>query len=93
MLYFHMENPEEKTAKFITFYKTLSRKQKMDACGVCHSGNTLVAQQSVFGFKPGDDLDDYYAQDFVGFGGGDPDVHGNQTAMLKGSNCYQKSET
>jgi len=90
---FHMENPEEKTAKFITLYKTLSRKQKMDACGVCHSGNTLVAQKSVFGFKPGDNLDDYYSQDFVGFGGGNPDVHGNQTSMLMGSNCYRKSES
>lgn len=90
---FQLENPEEKTAKFITIYKTLSRKQKMDACGVCHSGNALVAQKSVFGFQPGDNLDDYYAQDFAGFGGGDPDVHGNQTEMLKGSNCYRKSET
>ncbi|KQM78793.1 hypothetical protein ASE74_12570 [Pedobacter sp. Leaf216] len=90
---FHMENPEEKTAKFISIFKTLSRKQKMDVCGVCHSGNTLVAQRSVFVFKPGDDLDAYYSQDFVGFGGGGIDVHGNQSAMLKGSNCYQKSET
>lgn len=89
---FHLENPAEKTAKFITIYKTLSRKQKMDACGVCHSGNTLVAQKSVFGFTPGDNLDDYYAQDFVGFGGGNPDVHGNQTNMLMGSSCYRKSE-
>ncbi|MBB6238479.1 mono/diheme cytochrome c family protein [Pedobacter sp. AK013] len=90
---FHLENPEVKTAKFIAIYKTLSRKQKMDACGVCHSGNALVAQKSVFGFQPGDNLDDYYAQDFAGFGGADPDVHGNQTEMLKGSNCYRKSET
>ncbi|WP_162800008.1 multiheme c-type cytochrome [Pedobacter jeongneungensis] len=90
---FHMENPKEKTAKFIAIYKTLSRKQKMDACSVCHSGNTLVTQKSVFGFKPGDNLDDYYQQDFVGFGGGTPDVHGNQATMLMGSNCYRKSET
>ena len=90
---FHLENPKEKTAKFITIYKTLTRKQKMDACGVCHSGNALVAQKSVFAFTPGDNLDDYYAQDFVGFGGGNPDVHGNQTNMLMGSNCYRKSES
>ncbi|TCD00577.1 hypothetical protein EZ449_20690 [Pedobacter frigidisoli] len=90
---FHIENPAEKTAKYIAIFKTLSRKQKMDACGVCHSGNTLMAHQSVFEFKPGDNIDDYYAQDFVGFGGGNPDVHGNQTTMLMGSNCYLKSET
>ncbi|MCZ4245314.1 hypothetical protein [Pedobacter punctiformis] len=90
---FHMENPKEKTAKFITIYKTLSRKQKMDACGVCHSGNDVLPQRSVFGFQPGDDLNAYYIRDFVSFGGANPDVHGNQTAMLTGSKCYQKSET
>lgn len=89
---FHLENPEEKTAKFITIFKTLNRKQKMDACAVCHSGNTLTTVQSVFNFKPGDNLDNYYAQDFVSFGGSNPDVHGNQTSMLKGSMCYQKSQ-
>ncbi|RYD79006.1 MAG: hypothetical protein EOP55_05780 [Sphingobacteriales bacterium] len=89
---FHLENPDEKTAKFITIFKTLSRKQKMDACGVCHSGNKLTTVQSVFNFQPGDDLNDYYAQDFVSFGGVNPDVHGNQTAMLQGSMCYRKSE-
>lgn len=90
---FHTENPAEKTAKFIAIYKTLSRKQKMDACGVCHSGNTLTTQRSVFGFKPGDNLDDYYERDFVGFGGGSPDVHGNQTTLLMRSKCYQNSKT
>ncbi|RNL54739.1 multiheme c-type cytochrome [Pedobacter jejuensis] len=89
---FHLENPEEKKPKFIAIYKTLSRKQKMDACGVCHSGNTLTSIQDVFNFKPGDNLDNFYAQDFVSFSGDNPDVHGNQTAMLKGSICYQKSE-
>ncbi|UKT62958.1 cytochrome c3 family protein [Pedobacter mucosus] len=89
---FHMENPEEKTAKFITLFKNLSRKQRMDACGVCHSGNTLTSLKSVFKFKLGDDLASYYQQDFVGFGGGTPDVHGNQTTLLTGSNCYMKSE-
>jgi len=89
---FHLENPEEKKAKFIPVYKTLSRKQKMDACGVCHSGNTLTTIQSVFNFEPGDDLNNFYAQDFVSFGGANPDVHGNQTTMLQGSMCYRKSE-
>jgi len=89
---FHLENPKEKKAKFITIYNTLSRKQKMDACGVCHSGNTLTTVKSVFNFQPGDKLADFYSQDFVSFGGTNPDVHGNQTAMLQGTLCYQKSE-
>jgi len=89
---FHLENPKEKAPKFITSYKTLSRKQKMDACAVCHSGNTLTTIQTVFNFQPGDNLDNFYAQDFVSFGGANPDVHGNQSAMLEGSMCYRKSE-
>jgi mono/diheme cytochrome c family protein len=89
---FHLENPEEKTAKFITIFKTLSRKQKIDACSVCHSGNTLTSIKSVFNFQPGDRLEDYYEQDFVSFSGTNPDVHGNQTTMLQGSNCYIKSD-
>lgn len=88
---FHTDNPAEKLAKFITLFKSLTRKQKMDACGLCHSGNTLMRQKSVFSFKPGDDLDDYYVQDFTGFGGADPDVHGNQSTMLQRSACYVKS--
>lgn len=88
---FHTENPDEKSAKFIAVFKSLSRKQKMDACGVCHSGNTLMSQQSVFSFKPGDDLDDFYVQDFRGFGGAELDVHGNQSTMLQSSACYVKS--
>lgn len=90
---FHMENPKEKKSKFITVYKSLSRRQKMDACGVCHSGNNVAPLKSVFEFRPGDNLNDYYMQDFVGFGGGNPDVHGNQTSMLMSSSCYIKSET
>lgn len=89
---FHTDNPDEKAPKFITIYKTLTRRQKMDACAVCHSGNTLTTIQSVFNFQPGDDLKNFYAQDFVSFSGANPDVHGNQSAMLEGSVCYQKSE-
>jgi hypothetical protein len=89
---FHLENPEEKKAQFITSFKQLSRKQKMDACGTCHSGNDLMVQKATFTFQPGDLLEDYFEQDFVSFGGANPDVHGNQSAMLKGSNCYRKSK-
>lgn len=89
---FHLENPEEKKAQYITVFKELTRKQQMDACGTCHSGNDLMVQKSIFGFQPGDQLEDYFVQDFVSFGGANPDVHGNQTAMLKGSNCFRKSK-
>ncbi|SES06868.1 multiheme c-type cytochrome [Pedobacter rhizosphaerae] len=89
---FHLENPDEKKAQYITSLKALSRKQKMDACGTCHSGNDLMVQKATFTFQPGDLLEDYFEQDFVSFGGANPDVHGNQSAMLKGSNCYRKSK-
>ena len=89
---FHLENPEEKKAKFITNYQTLSRKQKMDACGSCHSGNKVLPQRSIFGYQPGDDLDAYYVRDFISFGEAETDVHGNQSGRLSSSNCYRKSK-
>ena len=88
---FHLKNPEEKTAKYIALYKTLTRKQKMDACGVCHSGANQDQIKSTFAFKPGDNLSDYFVQAPGTFQEGEPDVHGNQLQMLSLSKCYIKS--
>lgn len=89
---FHQDHPEEKKAQFITLFKTLTRKQKIDACAVCHSGNDVQSQQSTFAFRPGDDLSHFYSRDFSSFGGADPDVHGNQSTMLAGSKCFIQSK-
>ncbi|RZM29876.1 MAG: hypothetical protein EOO88_03165 [Pedobacter sp.] len=89
---FHQSHPEEKKAQFITLYKNLTRKQKIDACAVCHSGNDVQSQKSTFAYKPGEDLSAYYSRDFSSFGGADPDVHGNQSTMLAGSKCFIQSK-
>jgi nitrate/TMAO reductase-like tetraheme cytochrome c subunit len=90
---FHLDHPQEKAAKYIALYKTLSHQQKTDACAVCHSGADTEVQKSTFGFKPGDKLKDYY---FIAYGAVKkkvPDVHGNQTALLAQSKCFINSKT
>jgi hypothetical protein len=90
---FHTEHPAEKQAKYITLYSALTRKQKIDACAVCHSGNDVEQKKSIFAFKPEDKLDDYYdagASAFISHGS---DVHGNHTQLMQKSACYIKSNT
>jgi hypothetical protein len=90
---FHMENPSVKTAKYITLYSALTRKQKVDACAVCHSGNNVEEKKSTFAFKPGDKLEDYYDAGASAFLSRKSDVHGNHTQLMKESACYIKSNT
>jgi hypothetical protein len=85
---FHRENPAEKKAMYITAIGSLSRTQQSDLCGSCHSGDP-VHLKSIFAFKPGDLLKDYYMYypgSFVA-----PDVHGMQTQLLQQSACYKQS--
>lgn len=90
---FHLDHPEEKTAKFISIYKTLSRQQKTDACAVCHSGTDTERLKSTFQFKPGDKLEDFHSTVPGVVSKNAPDVHGNQTNMLEKSQCYIQSKT
>ncbi|HKG06973.1 MAG TPA: cytochrome c3 family protein [Pedobacter sp.] len=89
---FHIKNPENKSAKYIKLYKDLTRKQKIDACAVCHSGNDVEELKSSFAFKPGDDIAEYYHYNPGSFASSEPDVHGNQIGMLQGSQCFAKSK-
>jgi hypothetical protein len=90
---FHLDHPQEKAAKYIAIYKTLSRQQKTDACAVCHSGADSDVQKSTFSFKPGDKLGDYYFTAYGAVPKKTPDVHGNQTNMLARSKCFINSKT
>lgn len=90
---FQTANPDVKIAKYITRISTLSRMQKIDLCGTCHSGTQTVNTKSIFDFKPGDKLTDYKKHapsagplDFAHI-----DVHGDQLDMLKTSKCYISS--
>lgn len=87
------EHPQEKEARYITRYAALSRQQRLDVCGSCHSGTHTMAR-SAFAFKPGDRLSDYYyPESRISATPATMDVHGNQTQLLMASKCYLKSET
>ncbi|MGY3053662.1 hypothetical protein ACVWYG_001862 [Pedobacter sp. UYEF25] len=88
---FQLANPAEKQGKYIPLYNSLTRQQKIDACGVCHSGNDVKVLKSIFEFKPGDKLNDYYQRD-PSVAPSQPDVHGNQLGLLKQSKCYLSSQ-
>lgn len=88
---YQLQHPAEKSAKFITAINTLSRLQKMDMCGLCHSG-IKKSQQSVFDFKPGDALENYYYPDFMDKPADKMDVHGTQLQFLMASKCYRQSK-
>ena len=86
---YHEAHPSEKTAKHIVGYNQLSRSQKVDMCGVCHSGINLQMLNSIFFFKPGDTLRNL--PEYTSYTGEDPDVHGKQKQLLEASKCYKLS--
>jgi len=89
---FHTENPTVKEPKYMVSWKMLSRQQRLDACGVCHSGNDMDMQTSTFRFKPGDTLSNFYYPGY-GHSSAGPDVHGNQVQLLATSRCFTQSKT
>ncbi|MEJ7558383.1 MAG: multiheme c-type cytochrome [Pedobacter sp.] len=88
---FQLKHPEQKTAKFMTVYKSLTRKQRTDACSACHSGSDRKSIKSTFAFKAGDNLDEFIDKSSETVP--DPDVHGQQMQMLAASACYIQSKT
>ncbi|MEH6308795.1 hypothetical protein RYH73_24285 [Olivibacter sp. CPCC 100613] len=87
---FHQAHPEEKEAKYMVSYQKLSRAQKVDMCGVCHSGINLKMLNSTFFFKPGDTINNL--PEYTSYTGEDPDVHGKQKQLLMASKCYKLSK-
>lgn len=88
---FHIKSPEEKNAKYIKLFKTLTRKQRINNCAICHSGIDMQALKSTFSYKPGDSIQDYYTPATDESMQKEPDVHGNQIQMLANSKCFIKS--
>ncbi|MVN22802.1 multiheme c-type cytochrome [Mucilaginibacter arboris] len=89
---YHLDNPEDKHARFIKTYQSLTRQGKVEMCAVCHSGNDQKIERSTFLYKPGDTLSRFIEPDF----GGEihePDVHGNQAKLLARSKCYASNVT
>lgn len=88
---FHTANPQEKKAQHIVRIASLSNQAKLDQCALCHSG-LKATQQSMFNFKPGDAVTDYYYPDFTRSNNADDlDVHGNQYQLFTASACFRKS--
>jgi hypothetical protein len=88
---FQTEYPEDKEAKYIVSYKSLSRNQKIDMCAVCHSGNRNIMLRSTFAFKPGDTLAGFMLPPFLTNKLAHVDVHGNQCQLLAQSKCFINS--
>lgn len=90
---FHEANPEEKQPKYITRFASLTRAQKMDACGVCHSSSKQAFQVSTFKFKMGDTLARFKEPDYLNIhtNANSLDVHGNQNGLLTASKCFVMS--
>jgi hypothetical protein len=88
---FHKEHPEEKTAKNIIIIKQLTRKQRLDACAICHSGFRQAIQPR-FSFVTGDKLDDYSLAGYSPDSTSTLDVHGNQYGLLMSSKCFKMSD-
>ncbi|MFD0792971.1 multiheme c-type cytochrome [Mucilaginibacter litoreus] len=90
---FHTENPSVKQARYIIGISKLTRAQRTDLCGTCHSGTQTVNSKSIFDFKPGDKLADFKnrAPEAGPVDLAHIDVHGDQYDMLKTSKCYISS--
>lgn len=78
--------------KLITSIANLNRVQQNDMCALCHSGFKDVLQ-SLFKFKPGDDLNNFYVADFGRIDTASLDVHGNQTQLMMASKCFRASNS
>lgn len=75
-------------APHITHPARLSRKHLIDLCAQCHS-DTGDPIQEPFAFRPGDDIELFYAEPEAGVSG----VHAaNQVGRMMGSACYQNSD-
>ena len=84
------DHPQQKQNTFLTSIRGLNRVQKNDLCALCHSGFSDV-QQSLFNFKPGNSLGDFYIPEFSRVDTANLDVHGNQTQLMMASKCFQES--
>lgn len=89
---FQTDNPDIKTARFITSYSSLNRSQKIDMCAICHSGKPTQLLHSTYEFVPGDTFANFKIPEFYqAVDTAQVDVHGNQVQLLKSSKCYISS--
>lgn len=88
---FHQQHPDESESKFIINPGSLTLQQKLDNCGLCHSGmrNNFLPS---FSYLVGDDLNNFFFPTSSVSPGTRPEVHGNQVGLLAASKCFKMSE-
>lgn len=86
---FHMQNPNEKKAKHIATFNSLTREQKINMCAVCHSGADSHMLRTAFKFNPKDNVK--YIEPVSALDYKHIDVHGNQRGLLASSKCFINS--
>lgn len=87
---YYSNRPADSSHRFITKISSLNRVRQNDLCALCHSGFKDV-QQSLFKFKPGDALDNFYIPEFGRLDTANLDVHGNQAQLMMASACFRQS--
>ncbi len=88
---FHLKNPNEKQARFITSMRSLNRQQNLELCRFCHGGKLNKTAPS-FSFTVGGPLHDYFDYNDSVPDISSTDVHGNQYGMLSASKCFRLSQ-
>ena len=85
----HRRHPSDQQPRHIANPADLTRQQRLDVCGQCHSGVTRF-KTGPYQFRPGDSLDDHYQPATSKSNGS---VHtSNQLSRLSQSECFLNSE-
>ena len=87
---FHKANSRATAGRYILNPEQFPREQKLDQCGLCHSG-AGTSIKPPFSYRPGDPLTEYLEIDPVRKDAR-PDVHGNQVGLLRLSRCFAASD-
>lgn len=86
---FHINHPEEKKARYIATFSSLTREEKINMCAICHSGANSKMLKAAFKFDPKDNIK--YIEPVSELDYKHIDVHGNQRGLLVSSKCYISS--
>ena len=90
---FHKDNREVTEANHILKIKNLSRKQRLDACALCHSGLRVQTEKKPFSFVTGDTLTQFSTPNYDVNSLANLDVHGNQYGLFTASKCFKQTST
>lgn len=87
---FHLQHPDESTARHIVQPADLPRDRQIENCGQCHS-NTTKRRTPPFEFRPGDSLAQHFRTDLNRHP--EFDHTANHIRYLRESKCFQQSDS